>query len=69
MQESPPRLVWLRLFALTTGARKGEIPALEWRNVDLSRRWAVFPMTKNGDARGVPLTQTWPIYGSARRER
>jgi integrase len=44
------------LFALTTGARKGEISALEWRNVDLARRWATFPRTKNGEARGVPLT-------------
>jgi integrase len=46
------------LFALTTGARKGEISALEWANVDLKRRWATFPRTKNGDARGVPLTET-----------
>jgi integrase len=44
------------LFALTTGARKGEISALEWPQVDLKRRWATFPRTKNGDARGVPLT-------------
>lgn len=45
------------LFCLTTGCRKGEAAALEWRNVDLVRRWAVFPRTKNGTARGVPLTQ------------
>lgn len=45
------------LTALTTGARKGELRGLRWRDVDLARRWAVFPMTKNGDARGVPLTQ------------
>ena len=44
------------LFALTTGARKGEIAALEWAQVDLKRRWAIFPRTKNGEARGVPLT-------------
>ncbi len=44
------------LFALTTGARKGEISGLRWANVDLARRWAIFSRTKNGDARGVPLT-------------
>jgi integrase len=51
-----PDLYAFVLFALTTGARKGEVAALLWRNVDLKRRWAVFPMTKNGTARGVPLT-------------
>jgi integrase len=44
------------LFCLTTGCRKGEAAALLWSNVDLRRRWAVFSVTKNGDARGVPLT-------------
>jgi integrase len=44
------------LLCLTTGCRKGEAAALEWPQVDLKRRWATFPRTKNGDARGVPLT-------------
>jgi integrase len=51
-----PDLYPFVLFALTTGARKGEIERLEWAQVDLNRRWATFPRTKNGDARGVPLT-------------
>jgi integrase len=46
------------LFCLTTGCRKGEASALTWGNVDLERRWAIFPTTKNGSARGAPLTQT-----------
>ena len=53
-----PDLYAFVLFALTTGARKGEIAALEWSRVDLKRRWATFARTKNGDARGVPLTAT-----------
>jgi integrase len=53
--ESPDLYAFV-LFALTTGARKGEIAALEWTQVDLKRRWVIFPRTKNGDARGVPLT-------------
>ena len=51
-----PDLYAFVLFALTTGARKGEISALEWAQVDLKRRWAIFSHTKNGEARGVPLT-------------
>jgi integrase len=54
--ESPDLYLFV-LMALTTGARKGELRGLHWREVDLQRRWAVFPRTKNGDARGVPLTQ------------
>jgi integrase len=52
-----PDLYAFVLFCLTTGCRKGEAAALLWRNVDFARRWAVFPVTKNGTARGVPLTQ------------
>jgi integrase len=53
-----PDLYAFVLFALTTGARKGVIAALQWQVVDLKRRWATFPRTKNGEARGVPLTTT-----------
>jgi integrase len=53
-----PDLYAFVLFALTTGARKGEVSNLEWAQVDLARRWAIFPRTKNGDSRGVPLTNT-----------
>lgn len=44
------------LFALETGMRRGEILSLEWRFVDLHRRTAHLPRTKNGYARTIPLT-------------
>lgn len=43
-------------FALETAMRQGEIVTLEWRNVDLIRRTARLPMTKNGRSRVVPLS-------------
>jgi integrase len=43
-------------LALLTAMRRGELLALEWQHVDLMRRVAVLPMTKNGDARSVPLS-------------
>jgi integrase len=45
----------LAIFMTYTGARVGEALWLEWRNVDLTRRHVIFPKTKNGEARGVPL--------------
>ena len=45
----------LVIFMIYTGARIGEALWLDWRNVDLARRHVVFPKTKNGEARGVPL--------------
>jgi len=45
----------LVIFMIYTGARIGEALWLDWRDVDLRRRHVVFPKTKNGDARGVPL--------------
>lgn len=50
---------WIRpvvLFALETAMRRGEILALEWKNVDLKRRTAYLPDTKNGESRTVPMS-------------
>ncbi|HEV2270815.1 MAG TPA: tyrosine-type recombinase/integrase [Steroidobacteraceae bacterium] len=44
--------------ALETAARKGELLALTWHDVDLERRVMVLRDTKNGDDRRVPLSQT-----------
>lgn len=52
-------------FALETAMRQGEIVSLEWRNVDLARRTARLPMTKNGRSRVVPLsTRAIEILGT-----
>jgi integrase len=50
---------WLAHFvalAIDTGMRRGELLGLIWDNVDLERRTAFLPITKNGDSRGVPLS-------------
>jgi integrase len=45
----------LRL-ALETGMRAGELCGLTWDRVDMARKVATLPMTKNGSARQVPLS-------------
>ncbi|MDE2254394.1 MAG: site-specific integrase [Betaproteobacteria bacterium] len=57
--EKAPRNPWLApLFHLATATamRRGELLALQWQHVDLKRRTAHLPITKNGDARTVPLS-------------
>ena len=43
-------------FALETAMRREEIASLTWENVDLGKRQAVLPKTKNGDRRTVLLS-------------
>lgn len=50
-----PRLYLLVLMAITTGARRGELLALTWRDVDLDRGEATLHDTKNGDRRVLVL--------------
>lgn len=42
-------------LAIRSGMRAGEILGLTWDHVDLARKVAVLPVTKNGTAREVPL--------------
>ncbi len=53
------RSPWLRpalILAVETAMRRGELLSLRWTDVDLHRRVAYLRMTKNGDARFVPLS-------------
>lgn len=53
----PAMALFLRL-ALTTGARKSELRNLRWSDIDLNRRVAVLPKTKNGEQRTIPLVMS-----------
>ena len=53
------RNIWIKplvQLALETAMRRGELLALMWDNVNLAKRTAFLPMTKNGTSRQVPLT-------------
>ncbi|MBX3718130.1 MAG: site-specific integrase [Parachlamydiales bacterium] len=55
-ESKSPYLYCVVLFALTTGARRGEILGLEWRHVDFQNGNAHLRETKNGRPRSVALT-------------
>ncbi|HEY0876918.1 MAG TPA: site-specific integrase [Zeimonas sp.] len=62
-----------RLFvrvALFTGARRGEVEGLEWRDIDLRHNRVTFRNTKNGTDRTVPmpavLAEAIKAYGKVR---
>lgn len=50
-----PRLHALVLMAMLTGARRGELLGLTWRDVDLEAGRALLGRTKNGDRRALVL--------------
>ncbi len=51
-----PHLYAATLFAVCSGARKGEILGLKWKDLDFARNTATFRDTKNGENRTIPLT-------------
>jgi integrase len=51
-----PFMKSLIILALETGMRRGELIDLRWEHVDLNRRVAHLPLTKNGSSRDVPLS-------------
>ena len=55
-QTKNPHIWPIIVFAIETGMRRGEILGLRWEDVDLDRRIAFLPLTKNGSSREVPLS-------------
>jgi len=43
-------------FALETAMRRGELMSLLWKNINLEKRVAFLPITKNGRSRSIPLS-------------
>ncbi|MDP1702622.1 MAG: site-specific integrase [Aestuariivirga sp.] len=54
---APAHLKPILIFLFGTGARLSEAIYLQWVNVDLSRAHVTFENTKNGESRGVPLSE------------
>ena len=44
-------------IAIETAMRRGEILSLQWTNIELSKKRALLPITKNSRSRWVPLSQ------------
>ncbi len=44
------------IFALETAARRGEILALRWSDIDLNKKTAKLSVTKTGEPRTIPLS-------------
>lgn len=61
------RLYLLVLMAITTGARRGELLALRWRDLELERRIASVLTTKNGEPRVLVLVA--PVLAEIERIR
>lgn len=53
-----PFLLPVVRLALETAMRQGELISLRWEHIDLTRRIAHLPDTKNGESRTVPLSTT-----------
>jgi integrase len=53
-----PKLYLKVLLAVTTGARRGELERMRWRDIDFDRALCAVSITKNGDPKVLPLVPT-----------
>lgn len=56
MAVASPVFALVMQFAVATAMRREEISLLTWKHVNIERRTAYLPRTKNGDERTVPLS-------------
>ena len=68
-QTKNPHIWPILVFAIETGMRRDEILGLRWEHVDLDRRIAFLPITKNGSSREVPLSTKAAQVLTAQRQR
>ena len=57
LEAAAPNLRPVILFALATAMRREEISTLQWKNVNLKKRYALLLDTKNTETRTVPLSE------------
>ena len=57
-EASWPKLYLLVLMAITSGARRGELLGLRWKDIDFERQTAYVQTSKNGHPKVLPLTDT-----------
>nr|NDU43940.1 tyrosine-type recombinase/integrase [Acidithiobacillus ferrianus] len=55
-RDENPDILYIVRIAIETAMRRSEICGLQWENVNLARRVAMLPDTKNGTVRRVPLS-------------
>ena len=68
-QTKNPHIWPVIVFAIETGMRRGEILGLRWEHVDLDRRIAYLPLTKNGSSREAPLSTKAALVLARQRQR
>lgn len=56
-----PFLLPTVVLAIETAMRQGELISLNWKHINLKKRTAFLPDTKNGESRPIPATDHPPV--------